>query len=204
ARMPSAMLLPKAESADDIHAFRRMIMLRKPKQAIAVWAMIETPRGVLNVAAIAAALGPDGALVLGMNDLAKETGMAQVPGREPMQHALAQAVIAARAHGQIVLDGVYNRLDDSEGFEAECRQGRAFGFDGKTVIHPSQIGPANAVFGPTPEEIAEANAVIAAFAKPENAGKGVIGLGNRMVERLHLEMARDLRARADAIAARGA
>jgi citrate lyase subunit beta/citryl-CoA lyase len=117
-----------------------------------------------------------------------------------MLFAIAQAVLAARACGHAVLDGVYNRLDDAEGFAAECRQGRAFGCDGKTVIHPAQIGPANAAFSPTPDEIAEADAVIAAYARPENAARGAIALGARMVERLHLDMALALRAKADAIA----
>jgi citrate lyase subunit beta/citryl-CoA lyase len=200
---PAAMLLPKAGSAEDVWAFRRLIALRRPKAAIAIWAMIETPAGVLNAAAIAASLGPGGALVLGLNDLARETGMAQLPGRGPMQAVLAHAVLAGRAHGVAVLDGVFNAIHDAEGFSAECAQARAFGLDGKTIVHPSQIAPANAAFSPTPEEIADADVIIAAFARPENAGRGVIALGSRMVERLHLEMAMALRARADAIAARG-
>ncbi len=198
---PMAMLLPKAGSAEDVWAFRRLVALRRPTTAIAIWAMIETPAGVLNASAIAAALGPDGALVLGLNDLARETGIAQVAGRAPMRTVLTQVVLAARAHGQAVLDGVFNAIHDTEGFAAECAQGRAFGFDGKTVVHPAQIAPANAAFSPTPEEIAEADAIIAAFARPENAERGVIALGQRMVERLHLDMALALRARADAIAA---
>jgi citrate lyase subunit beta / citryl-CoA lyase len=200
---PAALLLPNAGTPEDIWAFRRLIALQRPKSPIAVWAMIETPQGVLNAAGIAGALGPDGALVLGLNDLAKDTGMAQVPGRQPMQFAMAQAVLAARAHGAAVLDGVYNTLGDADGFGAECQQGRAFGFNGKTLIHPDQIAPANAIFAPSAVEIAEADAIIAAFALPENSGKGVLSLGRRMVERLHLDMARALRAKADAVADRG-
>jgi citrate lyase subunit beta/citryl-CoA lyase len=200
---PAAMLLPKAGGPEDIWSFRRLIALRRPKAAIAIWAMIETPAGVLSARAVAEALGPGGALVLGLNDLSRETGMAQVPGRMPMQAVLTQAVLAGRAHGVAVLDGVFNAVHDAEGFAAECAQARAFGFDGKTVVHPSQVGPANAAFSPTPEEIAEADAVISAFARPENAGRGVIALGPRMVERLHLEMALALRAKADAILAGG-
>jgi citrate lyase subunit beta / citryl-CoA lyase len=195
---PAAVLLPKVGGAADVAVLRAHI-----GDGVALWAMIETPAGVLNAAAIAAALGPGGTLVLGLNDLAKETGMAQVAGRAPMLAVLTQAVLAARAHGVAVLDGVYNRIGDEAGFAEECRQGRAFGFDGKTVIHPGQIGPANAVFAPTPEEIAEADAIIAAFAEPATAGRGVIAMGGRMVERLHLDMAVALRARADAVAARG-
>jgi citrate lyase subunit beta/citryl-CoA lyase len=195
-----AVLLPKAATAEEIWTVRREIMVRRPGRAVAVWAMIETPAGVLAAPAIAAALGPDGVLVLGLNDLARETGMAQQPGRAPMLAVLTGVVLAARAHGVGVLDGVYNDLADADGFLAECRQGRAFGFDGKTVVHPRQIGPANAVFGPSADEIAEARAIVAAFAQPENAGRGVIALGGRMVERLHLAMAEDLLAKAEAIA----
>jgi citrate lyase subunit beta / citryl-CoA lyase len=198
-----AILLPKVGSVDAIWALRREIQMRRPHAPVAAWAMIETPQGVLGAAAIAAALGPDGALVLGLNDLAKETGMAQAPGRAPMQGVLTMAVLAARAHGALVLDGVFNDLADDEGFEAECRQGRSFGFDGKTVIHPKQIAPANAIFGPSEAELREAQAIVAAFALPENAGKGVIALGGRMVERLHLGMAEALLAKAAATAERG-
>ncbi len=200
---PHALLLPKASSPEDIWSFRRLIMLQRPKASIAVWAMIETPIGVLNTAGIAAALGPDGVLVLGLNDLAKETGMAQQAGRTPMLSVLTASVISARAHGVGVLDGVFNSIADDDGFAAECRQGRAFGFDGKTVIHPRQIAPANAIFGPAEMEIAEAKAIVAAFADPDNAAKGVIALSGRMVERLHLEMASALLAKASAITARG-
>jgi citrate lyase subunit beta / citryl-CoA lyase len=197
---PAAMVLPKASAPEDIWAFRRLIALRRPRSPIAIWAMVETPAGVLNAAGIAEALGPGGALVLGLNDLSRETGMAQLPGRAPMLHVLSQAVLAARAHGVAVLDGVFNAIHDADGFAEECAQGRTFGFDGKTVVHPSQIGPSNTAFSPSAAEIAEADAIIAAFGDPRNAGRGVIALGSRMVERLHLEMALALRARADAIA----
>ena len=202
ATAPDALLLPKASSAEDIWGFRRLILLCQPASPIATWAMIETPAGVLNVAAIAAAVGPGGVLVLGLNDLAKETGMAQAPGRAPMQSVLTQGVIAARAHGIAILDGVFNKIADEPGFEAECRQARQFGFDGKTVIHPRQIGPANAIFAPGTEEIAEAEAIVAAFRRPENAGKGVVALSGRMVERLHRDAAEALLAKAAAIAAK--
>ncbi len=200
----TAILLPKASAADEIWAFRREIMIRRPPVPVAAWAMIETARGVLAAAAIAEALGPDGVLVLGLNDLAKETGMAQLPGRAPMLPVLTAAVLAARAHGVGILDGVHNDLADEEGFILECRQARAFGCDGKTVIHPKQIDPANAVFGPAEAEIREAEAIVAAFARPENRGKGVIALDGRMVERLHLEMAEALLVKAAAIAGKDA
>jgi citrate lyase subunit beta / citryl-CoA lyase len=202
AASPHAMLLPKAGSPEDIWSFRRLIMLRRPRNPVAVWAMIETPMGVLNVAAIAAALGPDGVIVLGLNDLAKETGMAQQPGRAPMLSVLTSAVIAARAHGVGVLDGVYNSIGDADGFAAECHQGRAFGFDGKTVIHPSQVKPANTIYSPSSAEVDDAQSIVAAFALAENAGKGVIALSGRMVERLHLDMAEALLKTAAAITAK--
>jgi citrate lyase subunit beta / citryl-CoA lyase len=200
---PHSLLLPKASSPEDIWSFRRLIMLQRPAAPIAVWAMIETPAGVLNTAGIAASLGPDGVLVLGLNDLAKETGMAQLPGRAPMLPVLTASVIAARAHGLGVLDGVFNTIADDDGFATECRQGRAFGFDGKTVIHPRQIAPSNAAFGPSGAEIAEAQAIVEAFARPDNAMKGVIALSGRMVERLHLEMAKGVLAKAALIEAKG-
>jgi citrate lyase subunit beta / citryl-CoA lyase len=200
---PHALLLPKSASPEDIWSFRRLIMLQRPAAPIAVWAMIETPMGVLNTAGIAAALGPDGVLVLGLNDLAKETGMAQLAGRAPMLPVLTASVIAARAHGLGVLDGVFNAIADDDSFAAECQQGRAFGFDGKTVIHPRQIAAANSVFGPSEAEIAEAQAIVEAFAHPDNAMKGVIALSGRMVERLHLDMAKGVLAKAALIDARG-
>ncbi len=162
--------------------------------------MIETPAGVLAAPSIAAALGPEGCLVLGLNDLARETGMAQQPGRAPMLAVLTGAGAGGARPRRRRSGRRLQRLADAEGFEAECRQGRAFGFDGKTVVHPRQIGPANTIFGPADHEIAEAKAIVAAFALPENAGRGVIALGGRMVERLHLAMAEDLLARAAAIA----
>jgi citrate lyase subunit beta / citryl-CoA lyase len=200
---PAALLLPKANTPEDIWAFKRLIALQRPKSNIAIWAMVETPMGVLNAPAIASALGPDGALVMGLNDLAKESGMQQLPGRTPMLSALASTVMAARAYGAAVFDGVYNALTDPEGFAAECQQGRSFGFDGKTVIHPNQIGPANTIFGPSETEIIEAKAIVEAFALPENTDKGVIAMGARMVERLHLDMAHSVLKRALMIARKG-
>jgi citrate lyase subunit beta / citryl-CoA lyase len=151
---------------------------------------------VLAAPSIAAALGAGGALVMGLNDLAKDTGARQVKGRAPMHAWLSMTVLAAHAAGVSAIDGVFGDIADADGFAEECRQGRDFGFDGKSLIHPSQIGNANAVFGPDEAEIADARAIIAAFALPENAGRGVIALRGRMVERLHLEMAERTLARA--------
>jgi citrate lyase subunit beta/citryl-CoA lyase len=166
--------------------------------------MIETPLAILDAAAIAsAALDVDSrlaCLVMGTNDLAKETRARLLPGRAPMLPWLMTAIAAARAYEIDILDGVYNVLTDDVGLRAECEQGRDMGFDGKTLIHPNQIAPANEIFAPDPEEVARSNAVIAAFDRPENAGKGAIQLDGRMVERMHADIARRVVALADAIA----
>jgi citrate lyase subunit beta/citryl-CoA lyase len=168
-----------------------------------VWAMIETPLAILHAEAIArAARDPRSRLscfVLGTNDLAKETRARFVPGRAPMLPWLTSAILAARAHGLDILDGVYNDLKNEDGFKAECEQGRDIGFDGKTLIHPAQVAMANAVFAPDETELTQAKAIIAAFALPENQGKGAIQLGGRMVELLHAEMAKRAVALSEAI-----
>ena len=126
-----------------------------------------------------------------------------MPGRAPMLPWLMQGLAAARAHGLDILDGVFNDIADADGFRAECEQGRDLGFDGKTLIHPSQVEPANAIFAPASDDVERARKVIAAFELPENAGRGAISLDGRMVERLHADMGRRTVAMADAIAARG-
>jgi citrate lyase subunit beta/citryl-CoA lyase len=167
----------------------------------ALWIMIETPRAILNLGEIAAAAKATrlSALVLGLNDLAKETRMHPGQERIPFHAAMSLAVIAARAHGLVAIDGVYNHITDTAGFMDECRQALAFGFDGKTLIHPSQIDPCNMIFAPSESEVEHAHAVIAAFALPENAGKGVIKIDGKMTELLHLEQAKRVVAVADAI-----
>jgi citrate lyase subunit beta/citryl-CoA lyase len=139
--------------------------------------------------------------VMGLNDIAKETRARIVPGREPMVPWLTTCLLAARAHGIDILDSVYNDIGDAEGFARECRQARDMGFDGKTIIHPGQIEACNATFAPDPDDVAHARKIIAAFAQPENAGKGVIAVDGRMVERLHELMARRTVAIAEGIAA---
>ncbi|KPF83802.1 malyl-CoA thiolesterase [Brevundimonas sp. AAP58] len=152
-------------------------------------AMIETPRALMALPAIAWAGEPLAGLMLGVNDLAKALGTGPSPDREPLKSWLAATVAAARAHGLFAIDGVFNRLDDPDGLAAECGQGRLYGFDGKSLIHPNQIDAAHAAFSPTPAEIAEAEAVVAAFAAADAEGKGAIRLGGTMVERLHLDQA---------------
>jgi citrate lyase subunit beta/citryl-CoA lyase len=171
-----------------------------------VWAMIETPTAVFNVRAIAATAKDSetrlAGFVMGTNDLAKETRARIMPGRAPMVAWLTTCVLAAREFGIDILDGVYNDIADADGFAQECAQARDFGFDGKTLIHPSQIEPCNAAFSPTPDEVAQARRMIAAFDLPENKNKGVVQIDGRMVERMHAEMARRTVAIADAIVER--
>jgi citrate lyase beta subunit len=155
-----------------------------------LWAMIETPRALVNLNDIAAVGGPLEALMLGVNDLAATLRTGVSPDREPLKPWLAAAVAAARAHGLLAIDGVYNAFSDIEGFAAECRQARLFGFDGKSLIHPSQIGPTHAAFAPREAELAQARAIVAAFDSPDAEGKGAIRIDGQMVERLHLDAAR--------------
>lgn len=178
---------PKVDSAATVAALTDAL-----RPGVALWAMMETPRALVDLPAIAGAGGALAGLMLGVNDLAKDLRTAPSPDREPLKPWLALVVAHARANGLIALDGVFNRFQDAEGFAAECAQGRLYGFDGKSLIHPSQIDPANAAFGPTPAEIAWAEQVVAAFAAPEAAGQGVIRIDGEMVERLHLDQARAL------------
>jgi citrate lyase subunit beta/citryl-CoA lyase len=168
-----------------------------------LWAMIETCQAVLELGPIAAAAADARCdmLVVGVNDLSKDMRCRPGPERTPLIPALALTVCAARAYGLMVVDGVYNSLDDADGLARECRQGADFGFDGKSLIHPNQAAAANAAFRPDEKAIARAQTIIAAFDLPENHGKGVISLKGRMVERLHLEEARRLIAVEDSIAA---
>jgi citrate lyase subunit beta/citryl-CoA lyase len=189
AARPDAILLPKIKTPDDI-AFAR--------GDIALWAMIETSMAVLNLAAIAGA-GVE-AIALGTNDLMNDMRAQPMGDRRNLWGVLNQAVIAARAHGVGVIDGTFNAIADAPGFAAECAQGRAFGFDGKTLIHPGQIDICNVTFAPSEEEIARARHIIAAFAR--EPGKGAIALDGRMVEKLHMQEAERLIAFAGAIAER--
>ncbi|BCP55371.1 citrate lyase subunit beta [Kaistia sp. 32K] len=203
AARPDALLLPKISRAEDLARVRALLA---PDAALPLWAMIETPLAVLDPLSIATARDerlPLEMLVLGLNDLARETGTRQVPGRAPMLPWLMTALAAARAAGIGILDGVFNDIADEAGFAAECRQGRDCGFDGKTVIHPRQVDGANAAFAPSAEEIARATRIAGVFDLAENAGKGVVMVDGRMVERLHADMAQRLLRLAEAIAARG-
>lgn len=204
---PDAILIPKAASSEDIARASAAMRQAGAVENMQLWAMIETPVAILKAGEIAAAARHAGSrltvLVMGLNDLVKETGAALDGERTAALYWLSAALTAARAHGLTILDGVYNNFRDMEGYAKECRQGRMLGFDGKTLIHPDQIALANEVFSPPPAEVEFARKIIAAFDQPENQGKGVINLEGRMVELLHADMARRTVAIADAIAARG-
>jgi citrate lyase subunit beta / citryl-CoA lyase len=206
AARPDAILLPKVDGPGAIMVAARALREAEAPEETRIWAMMETPNAILNAGSIASvAADPSSRLaviVMGLNDLAKETRARLTPGRPTMSAWLATCVVAGRAHGVDIIDGVYNDIQDLEGFRLECLQGRDMGLDGKTLIHPSQIDICNEVFAPVPTEIQSAAAIIDAFALPENAGKGVIQLEGRMVELLHADMARRTLAIADAIAAR--
>lgn len=198
-----AVLVPKVSSPADIMRYQEA--LTSAHAPMQLWAMIETCACIPQLGAIAAMAAQTrlSLLVMGVNDLAKEMRARLTPERTPFLPLLSLAVAAARAHGLAILDGVCNEFRDLAAFQAEAEQGLLFGFDGKTLIHPDQIAPCNAVFSPSEEELAWAQAVIAAFALPESAGKGAIRVDGKMAELLHLEQARQLVAVAERIAGRG-
>jgi citrate lyase beta subunit len=201
---PDAILLPKVERADDVRrAAARAADARAP-EATRLWAMMETPRAVLNAAAIAASHRRLEGFVMGTNDLAKDLRAAHTPDRAPLLPSLGVCLLAARAEGLVAVDGVYNAFRDLDGFRAACTQSRDLGFDGRTLIHPDQIAAANAAFAPTADEIALAEAQVAAFDAARARGEGVAVLNGRIVENLHVAIARRLLARAATIAARDA
>ena len=206
AAAPDAIVIPKVSDPDLLVRVGRHLAARGTPASTRVWAMMETARGVLAAREIADAAREEATrlagFILGTNDLAKETRACLVPGRAPMMPWLMTCVAAARAAGIDVVDGVYNALGDDEGFRRECVEARDMGFDGKTLIHPNQIAPCNAIFSPAADEVAWARKIIAAFNTPEAVGKGVIQVEGRMVELLHAEMARRLVAIAEAIAAK--
>ena len=196
---PDAVLIPKVSDVLTLRSAREAI-----GQDTSLWAMIETGRALLDLPSIGAAASEVGltTFVVGGNDLAKELHLRPGIDRAPLLPILSQIVIVARTYGLTVLDGVMNVLDDEVAIEAECRQGLAFGFDGKTLIHPAQIAPANRVFAPSDEEVAWAETVVAAFAAPEAADKGAIKVEGKMVELLHRDEAQRTLAMAAAIRAR--
>jgi citrate lyase subunit beta/citryl-CoA lyase len=200
---PDGILAPKIESGAQVAELDAALTAAGLSRDATLWANIETPRAILNLADIAAVARTTrlACFVMGLNDLSKETRAQQKPGRAAFQAALSLAVMAARAEKLTAVDGVFNDIADAAGFETECRQALEFGYDGKTLIHPSQIETANAVFAPSADEVTRARAIIAAFALPENVGKGVIKVDGRMTELLHLEEAKRVVAVSEAISA---
>ena len=205
---PDAMLIPKVASVDDVAVVQDLVDAANTHSSMRLWAMMELPVAVLDPLAIARESEQHGsrfaAMVIGANDLAKETGMRQVPGRAPMLGWLADCVAAARVTGMAIIDGVYNDFRDDAGLTAECEQGRDLGMDGKTLIHPNQLAVCNRVFSPDSSEVEAARHLIQAFESPDNLDKAAIELDGRMVERLHAEIAQRTVALADAIAGREA
>jgi citrate lyase subunit beta/citryl-CoA lyase len=202
---PDAILVPKVARADDIRRARAALAAAQAPRSTKLWLMIETPQAILNAASIAAVAAiPEPSVtgfVIGTNDLSTGLGAPQKPGRAALLPHLAHALLVARAHGLVILDGTFNDIDDRKGLRAECEQGRDLGFDGKTLIHPGQIQVANEVYAPDKETVAWARRIVEAFASPDNAGLEVMRLSGRMVERLHERQARRTLQVADAIGA---
>ncbi len=196
-----AVLLPKVESADAVRQAEATLVAAGAPPDLAIWCMIETPRGVLKSAEIAEATPRLACLVMGTSDLAKDLHAAHTPDRAPMLTSLGLCVLAARANGLAILDGVHLDLNDDAGFSASCKQGRELGFDGKTLIHPKTIDAANAAFAPAAEEIGFARKIISAHAEAEAAGKGVVVVDGKLIESLHVQNARRLVALDDMIQA---
>jgi len=194
---PDAIVVPKVDSAETVRTLAAAFTAHGAPSHTALWAMIETPVAVLHAAEIAAASDLLTVLVLGTNDLVKELGVEHLPGRFPLQTALGLTVLGAKAAGVVVLDGVYNDLTDAEGYLAECRQGRALGFDGKTLIHPKQVDAANTTYAPSAEAVDDARGLLEAWR--DAAGAGVVTYRGRMVENLHVATAERVLALHEAI-----
>ncbi len=198
---PAAVVVPKVNSAADVQTIERALQAGGAPEHTTIWAMLETPVAILHAEEITTSSARLSVLVMGTNDLAKELRAEHVPGRAPLLAGLSLAVLATRLAGKEILDGVYNTVADLEGFGAECRQAREFGFDGKTLIHPTQVAPCNTAFAPTQDDIALSREIIDAFETAENEGRGVVTVQGRMIENLHVEQARRVLAVAAAIGA---
>lgn len=194
-----AILVPKVESAADVAAIVALLDTAGAPQSMAVWAMMETPKGMLRAEEVAGSHPRLRLFVMGTNDLVKDMRARHTPMRLPMLTALGLGMLAARAHGLTILDGVYNDIQDVEGFKAVCQQGLEMGFDGKTLIHPSQVEPCNEVFAPSAAELEMAGKIVVAFKAAQAEGKGVVTVDGRMIENLHVEQAERALALASAI-----
>jgi citrate lyase subunit beta / citryl-CoA lyase len=194
---PDAIVVPKVNSAAAVLALVDAMASYDAPERTQLWAMVETPVAMLHAEEIAAASDRLTVLVMGTNDLAKELYAEHVPGRQPLLTGLGLALLAARATGKAILDGVYNDVQDADGFLAECRQGREMGFDGKTLIHPGQVEGANAAFAPSADAVTEARGILQAW--EDGAGSGVVTYRGRMIENLHVDTARRTLAVSEAI-----
>ena len=200
---PDAILVPKVESAEQVRQLVAALEAAGAPAHTQLWAMIETPRALLHAEEIAAAHERLTVIVMGTNDVVNETFGLHVPGRNPLVlTALSLSLLAARAAGKVIIDGVYNDVKNLDGFLAECRQGREMGFDGKTLIHPSQVEPANEAFSPSEVDIERAQGLIATFEEAKAAGAGVATYNNKLVEELHVRDAQRILAFAEALASR--
>lgn len=196
---PSAVVIPKVGSVDYLNDISARLDAAGAPASTAIWAMVETPTAILDVRAIAAHPRV-AALVMGTNDLAKELRAPLLPGRHALTPHLATSLVAAREAGKVIIDGVYNDVKNAEGFQAEATQGFELGFDGKTLIHPSQVEPTNTTWAPSADDVDYARRVIEAFTEAEADGRGVVTVDGRMIENLHVDNARRTLAIADAIA----
>jgi len=187
---PAGIVVPKVDSAADVAAVERLLESAGAPDHTMIWAMLETPAAVEHAVEIAGASERLTVLIMGTNDLAKELRAALVPGRHPLLWGLARCVNAARFTGKVILDGVYNDVRNPEGFAAEATQGAEMGFDGKTLVHPTQVEPANEAFAPDADEVEHSRKVIEAFEAGVAEGKGVITVDGKMIENLHVDNAR--------------
>src|SRR4051794_18145789 len=195
---PGGIVVPKVNSAEEVRTLVAAIEAAGAPEHTRLWAMVETPQAIFDVREIAAASPRLDVLVMGTNDLVKELYAEHVPGRAPLLTSLSLALLAARASGLAILDGVYNDVKNLDGFLAECRQGREMGFDGKTLIHPGQVEGANEAFAPSEQAVEDARGILAAW---EARDSGVVTYNGRMIENLHVESAQRTLAIAEAIAA---
>jgi len=187
---PDAVVVPKVNSVEDVRSIEAALEAGGAPDKTKIWAMLETPVAVLHAEEICAASERLTVLVMGTNDLIKELHGLRVPSRHPLIPSLATCLLAARATDKVILDGVYNDIKDADGFLAECRQGREMGFDGKTLIHPSQVDPCNEAFAPSAEDVELAKRIITAFEEAQAEGRGVVTVDGRMIENLHVDEAR--------------
>ncbi len=199
---PDAILVPKVSTPQDLHRIEMLMEEFGAPETTRIWAMMETPLGILNVQAIACSTKRLQGLVMGTNDLVKELEAAHTPERTPVLASLSMCLLAARAYGLVCVDGVYNAFKDDEGLRTACEQGRDMGFDGKTLIHPAQLAVTNEVFAPSDEDLEQARAYIDAYEAAKAKGEGVAVVNGRIVENLHVETARKLLAKAKTIADR--